>query len=72
MAQSTNVGETERVVSLTAGACLAFCGLNSRGLSGLLLMLTGGALIYRGWGGRCPVYRALGVHDDEEVRRYET
>ena len=58
---STNVGTTERAVSVTAGSILALTGLSRASLPGLLIAGVGGAMIFRGATGHCPAYEALGV-----------
>lgn len=56
-----NVGETERWVSGVAGGVLTLCGLSQGSLSGLLLALAGGSLLYRGVTGHCHLYSSLGI-----------
>jgi uncharacterized membrane protein len=56
-----NVGEGERAVSVAAGSVLALLGLSRRSLPGLLIAGAGGAMLYRGATGHCPVYQALGL-----------
>lgn len=55
-----NVGDFERVLSVLGGGALALYGLR-RSLTPLMLLLGGGALIYRGLTGHCPAYEAMGV-----------
>jgi len=55
-----NVGDFERVLSVVGGGALALYGLR-RSLGNLLLMLGGGALIYRGLTGHCAAYQAMGI-----------
>jgi uncharacterized membrane protein len=57
-----NIGELERVASVGLGAALVVIGLALRSRRGLSLALTGAGLAYRGLGGRCLVYRALGIN----------
>ena len=57
--QQINVGGAERAVSVAAGAILALTGISRRSLPGLLIAGVGGAMIYRGSTGHCPVYEAL-------------
>ena len=66
-----NVGEIERYTSLTAGAIVAALGLSRRDVPGIALAALGGALIYRGASGNCPVYKALDIStaDDAETQR---
>ena len=70
---SINVGSVERVASVVAGAALVTFGLMRRSRSGLALAATGGMMLYRGLGGHCLLYRALGVtrarSGDEQVGR---
>lgn len=70
---SGNIGGGERAVSIAAGAILAAIGIARRSGPGLLTAAVGGALLYRGVSGRCPVYRALEINtsaraDDLEER----
>jgi uncharacterized membrane protein len=59
--QETNVGDSERAVSVAAGAILALLGVSRRSLPGALIAAVGGGLIYRGVTGHCPAYSAMGV-----------
>lgn len=64
-----NVGNTERNVSLAAGSLLTILGLSRRSVPGLLIAGVGGAMLYRGATGKCPMYSSLGVdtaHDDSQ------
>jgi uncharacterized membrane protein len=63
--QGQNVSDTERVVSVSAGAILVAQGLASRDLVGLLIAGVGGALVYRGATGRCAVYATAGVNTSD-------
>jgi uncharacterized membrane protein len=58
--QRINVGNVERVLCLIGGGALALYGLR-RSLGNMLLMLGGGALVYRGFTGHCPAYQAMGI-----------
>jgi len=58
---SVNVGSVERVASVVAGSLLVAYGLMRRSRSGLGLAATGGMMVYRGVGGHCFLYRALGI-----------
>jgi len=58
--RGVNVGLTERYLSAAGGGLLALFGLARGGLAGLGLALAGGALLYRGFSGHCPLYGALG------------
>src|SRR5436309_15022718 len=59
--QRTNVGPTERLVSLIGGGTLFLYGLSRRSTGGLWLSAAGAALAYRGATGHCQCYEALGV-----------
>lgn len=58
---ATNVAQSERVVSLAAGAILAGLGLARRDWTGLLIAAVGGALAHRGATGHCYAYESVGV-----------
>jgi uncharacterized membrane protein len=60
--RSTNVGRTERNVSIAVGALLGIAGL-SKPLSvrGLVELGLGAALIHRGISGNCALYKAMGI-----------
>jgi len=60
--REVNIGQIERVASVGLGAALVVVGLALRSRRGLGLALTGAGIAYRGLGGRCLVYRALGIH----------
>jgi uncharacterized membrane protein len=63
-----NIGQIERVASVGLGAALVAVGLALRSRRGLGLALTGAGLAYRGLGGRCLVYRALGIDGTNRQR----
>jgi uncharacterized membrane protein len=58
---ATNVGDPERWLSVVAGAAIAAYGLTRRSISGLLIAGAGGALLWRGATGQCPIYQSLGI-----------
>ena len=58
---SVNVGDGERLVSVSAGAILTGIGLTRRDLPGLLIAGLGSALVYRGVSGHCDVYESMNV-----------
>ncbi|GAA4438238.1 SRPBCC family protein [Pontibacter saemangeumensis] len=55
-----NVGDTERIVSLVGGALLAYYGLSKPNAGGIAMAAVGGALLFRGATGYCPMNEALG------------
>ena len=58
-----NVGQNERLVSVGLGAFLLSSGLNNltrHPIKGLIRTFLGGALLYRGISGHCPVYESVG------------
>ena len=61
-----NVSNPERWVSVVAGATIAGYGLARRKLSGFALAGLGGALLWRGATGNCPVYGSLGISTHRE------
>jgi uncharacterized membrane protein len=56
-----NVGELERWASVVAGTAIAAFGLSRRNAGGTAAALIGGALVWRGATGHCPVYDSLGM-----------
>lgn len=60
-ARSRNMGETERWISLIAGGAILALGLKQRMRDCLMLAVTGGALLYRGATGQCPLYKVVGI-----------
>jgi uncharacterized membrane protein len=56
-----NVGEQERIISAAAGGALAGFGLGRGSIPGLLLVVVGGGLVYRGLSGHCSAYEMLGL-----------
>lgn len=63
----TNVGSPERWFSVVAGAALAAYGLTRRSLVGLAAAGAGGALVWRGATGHCPIYDSFGISTVEEA-----
>lgn len=55
-----NVGDTERIASLVGGALLAYYGLRKPNAGGLAMAAAGGAMVYRGATGYCPINEMLG------------
>jgi uncharacterized membrane protein len=64
-ADRINVGDIERWASLLGGGALAAFGLARGSLGGLGLAALGGALVYRGATGHCPLYGTLGLSTAE-------
>jgi len=68
-----NVGNSERWISIVGGAAMTAYGLARRSKGGLTLAGLGGALLWRGATGVCPVYKAAGIstngHTTEETDR---
>lgn len=62
MTSELNVAGIERWASALGGAALAVYGIRRRSVAGAMIAASGGALIYRGVSGRCPVYAAVGVN----------
>jgi len=67
--QFQNVGDTERLVSASAGTILVAQGLGRRDLVGLLIAGVGGALAYRGATGHCSAYAAAGLNTAGDTSR---
>lgn len=68
-----NVNDPERWVSVVFGSALAAYGLKKRSIGGFILSAIGGALVWRGASGNCPIYSGLGIssvrEDDEDGRQ---
>jgi uncharacterized membrane protein len=58
---SQNVNNVERFASLTAGGALVALGLKYGGVSGTLLSIIGGGMLFRGATGHCHLYDAAGI-----------
>lgn len=56
-----NIGRDERSASILAGGALALFGLSRLSISTVATWL-GAYLLYRGMGGRCLLYEALGIN----------
>jgi uncharacterized membrane protein len=67
MSSTTNVAEVERWASALGGAALTVFGVKQRSVAGAMIAASGGALIYRGATGHCPVYAAAGVNTAGDV-----
>lgn len=63
--RNVNVHETERVLSVAAGAALCVWALDRPPLSALAGFALGGGLLYRGATGHCGMYQAMGISTNE-------
>lgn len=61
MERKINVATPERWLSAVTGAALTAYGLKRRSPAGAVLAVLGGALVWRGTTGRCPLYRSMRV-----------
>lgn len=59
--QNRNISEPERWISVVGGAALAAYGLSRRSIQGAVFAAAGGALLWRGARGSCPVYGLFGI-----------
>jgi len=66
-----NVNETERLVSLIAGAGLVGYGLTRCSLNGLGWACAGGYLVYRGLSGHCPAYETAHISTANRAERLQ-
>jgi uncharacterized membrane protein len=60
-----NVPDNERVITGIGGALLGLMSLRHGGITGLLGLAAGGALVARAVTGHCPAYERLGMDDQE-------
>jgi uncharacterized membrane protein len=67
-ARTINVGDGERIASITLGAGMLAFGLLRRSRAGWGLALIGAGLAYRGLSGNSLLYRALGIDRAGETR----
>lgn len=63
---STNVGNSERIVSAVSGGALIAYGIKRKDWLGALVGIVGGGLALRGATGHCQVYDALDVDTNEK------
>jgi len=70
--QHGNVGSAERVVSVAAGTIVALAGISRGSVPGIISAVLGGALVYRGVSGNCPVYSALEIDTAQPEPQSET
>jgi uncharacterized membrane protein len=66
---SINIGTAERWASAVGGGALVLLGIARRSIGGATAALLGGGLLYRGVGGHCPAYAALGIDTSDQERR---
>jgi uncharacterized membrane protein len=59
--EGVNVGTPERWLSVIGGGALTVYGLTRGSPGGLALAALGGACVYRGLSGHCPMYETLGL-----------
>jgi uncharacterized membrane protein len=64
--RSKNLGSPERWISIVTGAAAAAYGLTRRSVGGAVTAALGGALLFRGATGHCPMYHALGMTTADE------
>ncbi|MCC9166808.1 YgaP-like transmembrane domain [Pontibacter harenae] len=64
-----NVGTTERIISALGGALLTYYGLKKLDTAGIAMAVAGGALLFRGATGYCPVNEVAGrdTADSESI-----
>jgi uncharacterized membrane protein len=61
-----NVSDNERIITGVGGVLLSMASLRHGGLSGLLGLVAGGALVTRAITGHCPVYERLAMDEREQ------
>jgi hypothetical protein len=59
---TVNLDKRERFYSIAGGLLLAVYGLARLPLSAVMLILSGGYLLYRGMNGHCYIYEALEIN----------
>jgi uncharacterized membrane protein len=64
---SPNVGRTERIVSAAAGGALIAFGIKRGGVTGTIMSVLGGAMLFRGATGHCHMYDAAGINTMRDV-----
>ncbi len=73
MTSTINVADVERWASALGGAALTAYGikqLKDRSPAGAALTAAGGALMFRGATGHCPMYAAAGINTADDARRH--
>ncbi len=69
---NTNIGDTERVISVVGGSALVAYGLKRADALGVALAVLGGGLALRGATGHCQVYDAMDVDTSDSERTNST
>lgn len=59
---TSNISQTERIISTVAAPLLAYVGVKRGGLTGLVLGVIAAEMVYRGATGRSPLYQVMGVN----------
>ncbi|MFP4471591.1 MAG: SRPBCC family protein [Bacteroidales bacterium] len=68
MISETNVSLNERMISIVTGTLLLCSSFSGRGK--LLKAISGGFLMFRGFTGYCPGYKALGHNEDAAAKDF--
>src|ERR1051325_10270725 len=68
--QAKNLGLIERWASIVGGATLLGYGMKKRSVTGSMLTILGGDLVYCGLTGYSPLYKALGIRPKDESRKW--
>lgn len=71
MDKHRNVNDPERWASVVFGSALIAFGLKKRSIGGLILGSIGGAFVWRGATGTCPIYEAFGVSSLNDVDEFD-
>lgn len=69
--QPMNVGQSERQISVAAGAALLLYAVINRSRTSLLTGPLGAYLIWRGQTGHCPVYQAMDINTAQSQRTWQ-
>lgn len=69
--QPMNVGQSERQISVAAGAALLLYAVFNRSRSSLVTGSLGAYLIWRGQTGHCPVYQAMDINTAQSPRVWQ-
>jgi uncharacterized membrane protein len=68
--QAKNLGLIERWASIVGGATLLGYGMKKRSVTGSVLTVLGGDLVYSGLTGYSPIYKALGFRPEERAGKW--